>query len=263
MRIATLPPLPADKTVYVVGTGPSLRCTPLAFLRDKVTIGLNQAWKHLPLTYGLTVHPELAVEQMAGAASGMKWVVKRKPPFESVNLDDPRFYCFDTSYSLTTVSTRPADVLYLGEGAQTTAMDLAARMGARFVVLVGCDACAMGGDYHGHHQHVRWLGMRPIDQYRAYRQTTAEVRAVLRGLGVDVLTASPFIGTNAADEDYQRLKKELGLKPLPAPRDVSPYTRDPKSIRGAKPVQVAIKKPVKARKPELRHAPKPPKRKLG
>lgn len=263
MRIAALPPLGADKTVYIVGTGPSLRCTPLSFLRDKVTIGLNQAWRHLPLTYGLTVHPELMLDQhKSPLPSEMKWIIKRKPPFGTVDLDDPRFFCFDTSYDLKTVAEKTADTLYLGEGAQTTAMDLASRMGAKFVVLVGCDACSLAGDFHGHNQHVRWLGMKPDHQYRAYRETTAEVRRVLRGLGVEVLTLSPFIGAKSADEDYGRLKKELKLKPLPKPADVSPYTRDPKSIRSKTPVEVK-KVPKASKRPALRHAPKPPKRKLG
>lgn len=269
MRIANLPPLGADKTVYIIGTGPSLRCTPLEFLKDKTTIGLNQAWKFLPLTYGLTVHPELVAEYQQAAKTGIPhlttWIVKKKKPMADLALDDERFYVFETSYDPKAVVARPADTLYLGEGAQTTAMDLAARMGAKHVVLVGCDAGSLGGDFHGHKQHVRWLGLKPTDQYAAYRQTTAEVRAALRGLGVGVLTLTPFVGVSAAEEDYARLKKELGLKPLPKPQDVSPYVRDPRTVRtGTKapaPVKTFEKKPRK--RAELRHTPKPPKRKQG
>lgn len=258
-------PVGADKTVYVVGTGPSLRCTPLDFLKDKTTIGLNQAWKFFRPTYALTVHPELLIEQRGTSDLALQWVVKKKKPLADLSFEDERFYVFDTSYDVQTVATRPADTLYLGEGAQTTAMDLAARMGATTVVLVGCDANSLGGDFHGHKQHVRWLGLKPRDQYAAYRQTTADVRAVLRGMGVSVLTLTPFIGVNSAEEDYARLKKELALKPLPRPEDVSPYVRDPRTVRGGPKPPVVVKTfEKKARKTaELRHVPKPPQRKRG
>lgn len=239
MRIQKIAQVGGDRTVYVVGTGPSLRCVDLWFLKDKVTIGLNQAWKHLNTTYSITVHPELVLEYQKKFGPDAKkwgtvWVVKRKPPMGELPLDDPSCYVFDTDYRISTVTAHPKDTLYLGEGVQTCAIDLAVRMGARFVVLVGCDGGSLGGDYHAHDQHVRWLGMAADTQYSLYRQTTAAVRAAVRGLGVSVMSLSPFIGVNAAEEDYARLREELKLEALPPPVDTSPYVRDPKTIRTGK-----------------------------
>jgi len=225
MRISQIKK-PKTDTAYIVGTGPSVRCFPLAFLEGKFTIGLNQAYKIIRPTLSVTVHPELVLEYLdtfKGAPT--QWVVKKKPPMENLELSDPRHYVFGTSYDIDTVRTRPADTLYLGEGVQTTAMDLAARLGVKYIVLVGCDAAALGGDYHAHDQHVRWLGLKPEDQYRLYRERTAEVRAALRGVGVRVMSMSPFIGADAAQEDYARLCKELNLDKLPPPKDTSTYTR--------------------------------------
>lgn len=231
MRIQDIPKVGGDKTVYVVGTGASLRCLPLGFFGGKTTIGLNQAWKHLPCTYSITVHPDLFLEwaeaikpagRIASRWPKTQWVIKRKPPMERLRVTDPHHYVFDTSYDLKTVTDRPKDVLYLGEGVQTTAMDLAARMGAAAIILVGCDAKALGGDYHAHDQHVRWVGRRPEDQYKMYRDSAADVRLALRGVGVSVMTLSPFIGVDAGEEDYLRLRGELGLDRLPEPKDVSP-----------------------------------------
>lgn len=231
MRIESLYGRYAGGTIYIIGTGPSLRCLDLGFLKDKVTVGLNQAYKHLPTTLSITVHPELVAEYAAAGGVGTSWLVKKKPPMAHLDLDDPKYYVFGTSYDVRSVTQRPKDTLYLGEGVQTTAMDLAARMGARFVVLVGCDGGSLGGDFHAHDQHVRWLGMRPDDQYKLYRDTTAAVRAALRPLGVSVLTLSPFVGANAAEEDYARLRQELKLPVLPVPKDTSEYKRDPKTVR--------------------------------
>lgn len=236
MRIQDLLGRHHGETIYIVGTGPSLRCVDLEFLRGHTTIGLNQAWRHLATTYSITVHPELVLDyeylhKKKPQDWATKWVIKKKPPMAHLPFDDPNFYVFDTSYKISTVTHRPTDTLYLGEGVQTTAMDLAGRMGARFVVLVGCDGGSLAGDFHAHDQHVKWLGMQPKDQYALYRRTTAAVRKHLRKLGVSVLTLSPFAGLVGVEEDYKRLRLELGLDPLPPPEDMSGYKRDPKTIR--------------------------------
>jgi len=226
MRISSLYGKYKGQTAYIVGTGPSLRCMPLDFLKDKLTIGLNQSWKHIRPTLSITVHPELVLEyEDTFRGHPTRWVVKKKPPMERLELDDPKYYVFGTSYDIDCIRTQPADTLYLGEGIQTTAMDLAARLGAKYIILVGCDAAALGGDYHAHDQHVRWLGLQPDDQYRLYRERTAEVRSALRGRGVHVMSLSPFIGADAAQEDYERLRKELNLDKLPPPKDTSTYNR--------------------------------------
>ncbi|NIQ16858.1 MAG: hypothetical protein GTO02_21490, partial [Candidatus Dadabacteria bacterium] len=47
------------ETVFIVGTGPSMRLFPVDLLAGKITIGLNQAWKLFRPTYLLTIHPEV------------------------------------------------------------------------------------------------------------------------------------------------------------------------------------------------------------
>jgi hypothetical protein len=227
-----------DATVMVVGTGPSLRVTPRRLYTGPAAppaIGLNQAWKVADLDYCVTAHPELWQEFERDATPAQKvktaWVVKRKGPLAKVDPDDPRFYVFDTDPhpredNLTYVRVRTPGKLYQGRGIQQTAMNLAAHMGAKLILLVGCDMHGTGGDHHGHHQHVQFHGLPPADVYREYRKYTAKVRRVLREeLGVDVLTLSPFVGVGHPDEDYHRLCLELGLPKLPAPKDVSAYAR--------------------------------------
>lgn len=237
MRIQQLYNQHPDRTIYIIGTGPSLRCLPMSFFENQITIGLNKAWKHLRTSYAITVHPELVLEwQQENKAKGLRgvspqWIIKKKPPMADLSLDDPHHYVFGTDYSIKTITNRPKDTLYLGEGVQTTAMDMASRMGAKHIVLVGCDAGTIGGDFHAHDQHVKFLGMKPDDQFKLYRDTTAAVRAALRGFGVSVFSVSPFIGINAAEEDYARLTAELKLDKLPPPKDTSSYVRDPKTIR--------------------------------
>lgn len=225
------------RPVYVVGSGPSMRLFPIEVLRGQVTIALNQAWRYFPRTgplafgptYTLTVHPELDLDyRNEGAPVATTWVVKKKPPLAHLTLDDPDRYVFHTSPEWSTIRDQPPDTLFIGRGVQQTALDLAVRMDASAVILVGVDMTDLGGEHHGHDQHVRFHGLEPAAVYAEYRDWTAKARRVIRDeFAIPVLTLNPFLGAGHAEEDYARLKAERGLGDLPAPADTSPYMRKP------------------------------------
>lgn len=226
--------------VYVVGSGPSMALFPVDFLRGKATIALNQAWKywidtgHAP-TLGITVHPELVVQyeeevkRLAktrnGDLHGMSWAVKKKPPLSHLGLDDLRYFVFNTGPDWGTMTDAPDDTLFIGRGVQQTAMDLAARLGARSVVLVGVDMTDLNGNHHGHEQHVQFHGLPPRDVYAEYRAWTRKARSILgRKYGLPVLSLTPFAGLNAV-EDYEHLRLVRNVPEFPEPRDISRYVR--------------------------------------
>ena len=49
------------ETIYILGTGPSVRCYPnlKRILQGQIVIGLNEAFKYHPCWYNLTIHPDL------------------------------------------------------------------------------------------------------------------------------------------------------------------------------------------------------------
>lgn len=226
MRIADLYGRHAGD-VWVLGTGPSVRVFPLEILAGRVVIGLNAAWRHYPVTYSLTVHPELYAEyRKTPNAPGTQWVVKRKDPMPGLSYDDPDVYVFSTSPDLKLVGSATPDMLYIGCGVHCTAIDLAARMGASTVFMVGCDACVLAKDHHAHDQHVRYHGLGPDAVFEEYRRYGAKARrAAHAATGARVVTVSPFVGLGHPEEDYARLCAERGLAPLPKPKDTSTYKR--------------------------------------
>jgi hypothetical protein len=227
VRIQELDRVFRGNDVYVVGTGPSARFFPWKFLADKVVIGLNQAFRYAPMTVSITVHPELVLEYGALEKKHQTvWAVKKKPPLDKLDLDDRRHYVFHTAEDWELFERPRKDTLFIGRGVQQTAMDLASRMGARSIVLVGVDMAALGGDHHAHDQHVRFHGLPPRDVYLEYRRWTAKARRLIREhRGVPTLSMSPLIGADQA-EDYARLVAEYGLPPLPTPTDTSKYKRE-------------------------------------
>lgn len=232
MRIQQLWDRHAGQDIWVVGTGPSLRVLPRSVLENRILIGLNQAWKlGIAPTYMLTVHPELYLDYLnAPNPPATTWIVKRKAPLANISLDDPRCYVFDTSTHENAVRQRLPDTLYLGRGIQATAIALAAHMGAKNVFLTGCDAATLGGDHHAHEQHVRYHGLDPSEVFEEYRQETDRVRRWVReAFGVGVVTVTPFVSVTHVEQDYQRLCQQLGVRPLPPPKDTSFYLRMKKS----------------------------------
>lgn len=226
--------------IYVVGSGPSMRLVDMNFLRDQQTIALNQAWKYwvgtgYRPTLALTVHPG-HVSEHATAYKNQKlgdplvpsltWAVKKKPPMERLELDDPDHYVFHTSPDFSTIVVQPEDTLFIGRGVQQTAMDLAVRLGARTIILVGCDMTDLGGDHHGHDQHVQFHGLDAVAVYAEYRAFTRHARdLIFEQHKIPTFTLSPFVGINDAHEDYDHLVKRRNFPQLPKPKDVSQYNR--------------------------------------
>lgn len=238
--------------VYVVGTGASMRVFPTEWLAGKVTIGLNQAWKLVETTYAITMRPELNVPEFLEAEAPrpkLTWITKHDKLTSDaqrrlVAEQRDRFFFFRTEDKrrpappppqspdggvepsqagrvLDWVDAPCEDFLYLWTSISQSAVNLAANLGARNVILVGCDNCALEGNHHAHDQHTFWKGADPDRRYRQYWEGLAEMRGRLRARGVTLLTLTPFLGLGHVGEDFQRLCAELGRPSLLVNRDIS------------------------------------------
>ena len=223
----------AGSDIYVVGTGPSSRLFPTDFFDNKIAIGLNQAYRRFNLTYTITVHPELEIEYRELhsakkiATKKTQWIVKRKAP-NKLPLHDATRYVFSTSYEWRKFAGGPTDTLFLGKSVCPTAIDMAIRMGAKNVILVGVDMAEMGGDHHATDQHVQFHNLPANDVYLEYRLWAYKARKLAREkAGVTVLSLTPLLGCggDVHQQDYVRLRDELLLKKMPAPLDISKYDR--------------------------------------
>ncbi|WP_119458823.1 class I SAM-dependent methyltransferase [Rhodospirillaceae bacterium SYSU D60014] len=231
--------------IYIVGTGSSVRVFPLSFLEGKITIGLNMAWKLAPVTYGVTIHPDLNVpEFMPGEAPRPEiiWITKRRKAKAVLTRTqfaqaDRRFYSFeadgqpntqpphqpnDAGRILDWVRRPHGDYLYQWSSISQTAANLAANMGAKNVILVGCDNCALLENHHAHDQHTRWKGVDPQDRYRQYHEGLSEVRLALRERGVNLISMTPFLSLLDPETEFQHLCAELDAPTFVANVDASP-----------------------------------------
>ncbi len=244
----------AGDDIYVVGSGASMRVFPPDFLKGRVTIGLNQAWKVAPVRYGITIGPHLNVPEFMpdeAPRPEITWITRRAKAAKVLTEEqfrhaDKRFYTFDIRHGQATDSTdwvsdtgreldyvrRPTGSnLYQWSSISQTAVNLAANMGARTVILVGCDNCSLADNHHGHQQHTKWLGKPPDERYEQYYEGLAEVRTALRQRGVDLLSLTPFVKLDDPTRDFLALCEELDRPPLLAGEDISEQDH-PRRLQG-------------------------------
>lgn len=222
---------PPTDTIYIIGTGPSLRLYPLKFFNDKYTIGLNQAYKLLENTYNLTIHPYLIPVDSTKWTRGSLWITKEKP-------HDPKygehkaagnykqFVLFNNRDTFSTFSQGAAqNELYVGRGIQTGAIHLACMLGAKYIILVGCDFSSINGEHHCIDQHTELHGFRSNVVYDEYYYYTDKCRRLAKEYwDAEVFSMSPTLGYQP--QDYHRLHQLKELKYLQQPKDVEYVPRN-------------------------------------
>lgn len=237
MKWAKLDDKYKGQTIYIIGTGPSLKMFPTDFFQDKVTIGLNFAYKHFRPTYTLTIHPELLPRTTAGRQACGICITKLKDwlgQYQGCQCLEQEFYLLrnntdvhDFSYVTNPTAHRGSNRLYVGRGIHTAAMHLAARLGASYAILIGVDMSSLLSEHHAVDQHIQFHGLSQNQVYQEYYECAAKLRSLLvASFHMQTLSMSPFLGLDA-ERDYITLRKQYGFPAMPGlpPEDISTYQR--------------------------------------
>lgn len=236
----------ANSDIYVIGTGVSLRTFPISLLFDKITIGLNMAWKTVPVRYGITIHPDLSIPECLPEEKPrpeITWITKYNKTKglvspEQFKYAEENFYFFEMDGRVNTQPpNKPSDAgrildwvrqptdnkLYLWTSIAQAGVNLAANMGAKNIILVGCDNCALLDNHHAHKQNTRWRDANPDQRYTEYYEGLAEMRPVLRERGINLVSLTPFLSLASPEKDFERLCEELNQpKFIASGADISP-----------------------------------------
>jgi len=205
------------RTIYIVGTGPTLRVFPKMFLQNEITIGLNRAWESMEhrLTYNLTIHPELIPRDFW--QKKQTWITKRKDWLTNTNRNlANRIFFIKNNHNPHDYSYLKSNTghIYIGRGIHTGALSLAAKMGATNAVLVGCDFGQVGKDHHATAQTTQFYGLGEQVIYNEYYLNCVELRKKLKeAFGMEILTLSAILGYRP-EKDYDKLCEEQGLDAL-------------------------------------------------
>lgn len=227
MRLRDLRDLYLHQDIYIVGTGPSVNVFPFDFLRDKICIGLNDAYKLHPAVgpiafmhhevYSHTgrqedrpLHPnflELKYPIVKGTSRARR---------EQIDWDNPHYTFFDWSHDIDAVwtLTKTTDVLcYTPEGCSLHgALQVCWILGARNVFVIGCDSRTLGGKHYAEYDKN---GIRHVDaqerNYDSYVHGTLVVQEFLRRKGVNVFNLSGMIGYHQVDLQFDVLSGRVPM----------------------------------------------------
>lgn len=183
-----------DEDIFVIGSGASMDHYDPRFFLGRTVLAINETWKRFPCTY--VIHND-------------KYDIK--PPVPDIG---PRFehgqrdrdelevdYVYDHLHNRVAIddealSVLGTDMIVVGTSTQISAIHVAAYMGARSVILCGCDGCALDGK-------MNYRGAYPDDSLDSYHaeflsRVAVEIRllrdAILETYGCHVYTMSPFLG---------------------------------------------------------------------
>jgi len=225
-----------NKDIYIIGTGPSLRLFPKEFLYDKITIGLNQAYKLIQPTYSLTIHPYLI--PLNRRDWNTTWITKTKLNDESwkyhvQNDNDKHFYILNNNNNprdlswCTPMGQRPPSGVYVGCGIQTGAIHLAALMGASNAFLIGVDMGLTAGDNHALDQHVEPHQFSLEEMYNEYFYYTYRVAELMKKhFRMNTFNLSIGFGIpHHFEKQYKRALETNVLKQLPESKVIEKNAR--------------------------------------
>lgn len=226
MKLSVLTNLFPRSDIYIVGTGPSSSVFPFEVLEDEICIGLNDAYKmhpavgpvslmhhHLYSRAGKTVNDPFHdnfrfVKYPVVKASGRDGIA-------NVSTDDSLFYTFNWSHEIQDLPllTKHTDTLYYtpGGSALHAGLQLAWILGARRILVIGCDGTTLGGK---HYSDFNKNGFRDDEvlkrgeqrNYDSYVEGTLAISAFLQKKGVSVFNLSSIIGYHLVEYQLEVMR---------------------------------------------------------
>jgi len=194
--------------VYVIGSGKTLDYYGAGFFDGKVLIGVNYGWSFtIPrVDYMVTKYHDMALEWVANERVGTMVVTRGLRGHRTMQpLTDDRMLVVD--HNENTVERWdgdwPDDGLVATHSTITTAMHLAAVLGARNVVVVGADCGVLDeetnlGDYNDGRRHLQFA------MFGSFEKQNRIVANILRDrYEVNVVSLLPFVTPNMEGHTFR------------------------------------------------------------
>lgn len=208
------------RTVYVLGSGASLNFMDLEFFKDELVIGVNNAWKIMPVAYSVMKHYEDAEEALAAGQKNV--VVSRYDCGDTgyeLNEFDGEYFVFehfcngDWERNIRAVESKDQRHVFVSRSSITSAIHLAALMGAKKIILAGHDCGWLDGQYNVKGYFYKdvpdvvpagyWAHTNEFNE-KSEIETMELRKAVKKAFGAWVYSISPFVGISNEDHAFKR-----------------------------------------------------------
>lgn len=214
-----------DEDIYIIAAGASAGHVDPAFFRGKCVIGVNRVFVRFPCTYVIQKEYGDASYERELLASQAKPVIAQwdsgnirqgKMRRNTMLFKRPEYYFFEHLENTRevvdlSVIHRDSDKLVVSYSTITSAMHLAAYMGAKNIILVGHDCGLLDGKatFEGYYRDMSISPWKSIDEYKSWlsiiESQSLEVRDKIRKVfGCNVVSINPFINLGLEGRRYVR-----------------------------------------------------------
>lgn len=231
MRLENLRDIYDQQDIYIVGTGPTASAFDYTFLKDKICLSLNDAFKIHPAIKPIAlmhheIYAHVSKDPMAPFHpyfENIKYAIVKgssKKKVERVDWDHPHYYYYDWSLDIENIRTLSKDANYLyytPEGCSLhAALQIAWIMGAKNIFIIGCDSMTMGGQHYAQYDKNKIRDDNVLKNgkernYNSYVYGELIVRDFLNFKGVRVFNLSPLVGYHMLDYQFSVVQGETPL----------------------------------------------------
>lgn len=220
--------------IYVIAAGASGNFIDPSFFENKTVIGINRAFIRFPCNYIVSkeyggIESEREMLRSGATPITSKWdsgdVGVNKAMRNELLFKKPEYYFYDhvtNSHASVDLSViRPeSERITVSYSTITTAMHLAAYMGAQNIILVGHDCGLIDGraTFDGYYKTLKASAWKTYEEYSSWlgkiESQTIEVREALKAnYSTNTLSLNPFINLGAEGHNYEH-SSEAATRPL-------------------------------------------------
>lgn len=212
--------------IWIIAAGASMNYVEPSFFDNKITIGVNRVFRKFDCDYIITKDSRGFEQIKSISSSDTKLVLSKHESgnlYQGLNHVDFEHYIFEhppkpNEQPMLQEIKKGKHRLVVSYSTITSALHLAAVMGAKNIMICGHDCGTIDGeatitDYYGEvkpHQkteakYVQWLGL--IEEH-----TIAVADTIKREFGCNVHSLNPFVNFNLEGHSYHPSRASMMLK---------------------------------------------------
>jgi hypothetical protein len=208
--------------IYIIGSGPSMDFFDPEFFRGRIVLGVNEVYCKFPVTYIVGKHIESIA---AAAAHGIPAIMSKHHCGDTgykLNESELDFYMFEHAcngnYELNYQNIGQGDKIFVSESTLSSAMHVAAYMGAANIILCGHDCGLLDNkqNFDGYMDFIRPIAedakyseAQRVEFYNGFlariESHTITLREKLKAAyGCRVYSLNPFVNIGLEGHVYQK-----------------------------------------------------------
>jgi ADP-heptose:LPS heptosyltransferase len=202
--------------IYVIASGPSLNHIQPSFFNNKITIGVNQAYRKLDCTYLVRKEKsklKYSIENTKSKVICSEFSHGGKHVKNTEGMEQLDFYYFkhfQNRFKNIEFKKLTNDMIVVSYSTITSAMHVAAYMGASNLILVGHD-CGLINDKHvfdGYYESISETPWKDWNDYKKWlseiEDQTINVKAFIKSkYKCEVYSLNPFVNYNLEGNSFR------------------------------------------------------------